>query len=383
MNLIDRRTIAELAAASGSGPRVSIYLPTHRTGREIRQGPIRLKNLLSEAQGRMQDQGISAQEASRRLEPAASLINATGFWERQQDGLALLIGPEGRHEFRCPRRFDDFCYVHDHFHLKPLLPLLRNESTFHLLSLSLNDARLYEVTASDLMELDRGAIPASLVDALGDELDEPTLQHHAASSPGRPGHDSIYHGQGAGEDDQEQDVLRFLHRIRAGLDKQSPESGTPLVLVGVKELLASFRRIYSGPYLIAGCLEGNPLSFTTDQLREESWSVARPILEREADAATARFSELKGTDRTLTRLGEIGPALAAGRVESLLVAVDRNIWGVMSEGGDLEVHREPRPGDVDLLDRLALLGFTRGSEVVARRASRLPDGIGAAAVLRF
>jgi hypothetical protein len=28
---------------------VSLYLPTHRTGAELRQGPIRLKNLLREA----------------------------------------------------------------------------------------------------------------------------------------------------------------------------------------------------------------------------------------------------------------------------------------------------------------------------------------------
>jgi hypothetical protein len=383
MNLIDRRTITDLAAATGTGPRVSIYLPTHRTGREIRQGPIRLKNLLRTAQDRLQDLEISPRDAGRMLDPAASLVNATSFWERQQDGLALFIGPEGMHEFRCPRRFDEFCHVHDHFHLKPLLPLLRNESVFYLLALSLNEVRLYEVTASDLVELDRGGIPASLVEALGHELDEPTLQHHAGSSPGRPGLESVYHGQGAGEDDQEQDVLRFLQRVQAGLHERLPEQDVPLVLVGVEELLTRFRKIYHGPSRLTDNVTGSPQGFTADQLREAAWTVARPVLEREADAAMARFIELSGTGRTLTHLQEIGPALAAGRVETLLVAVDRIIWGVMSDDGRLTVHREPRPGDVDLLDRLAMFGFTHGSEVIARRAARLPDGIGAAAVLRF
>lgn len=383
MNLIDRQTIIDLAAASGADPRVSIYMPTHRTGREIRQGSIRLKNLLRSAQDRLQDQGISRRDVDRMLDPAASLVNSTHFWEQQRDGLALFIGPEGLQEFRCPRRFDEFCHVHDHYHLKPLLPLLRNESTFHLLSLSLNDVRLYEVTASELSELDRGDIPASLVEALGHEVDEPTLQHHAGSSPGRPGLESVYHGQGAGDDDREQDVLRFLQRVQAGLRERLPEKDIPLVLVGVEELLTRFRKVYSGSSSIADNVTGNPQSFTADQLREAAWAVARPILEREADGTIERFIELSGTERTLTRLKEIGPALAAGRVESLLVAVDRIIWGVMSADGHLSVHREPQPGDVDLLDRLAVLGLENGSEVIARGAARLPDGIGAAAVLRF
>jgi hypothetical protein len=100
MKLIDHRTITDLAAFTDAGPRVSIYLPTHRTGREIRQGPIRLKNLLRDAQSGLQDLGLSERDAGRQLHPAASLVNKTSFWEQQQDGLAMLIGPEGMQELR-------------------------------------------------------------------------------------------------------------------------------------------------------------------------------------------------------------------------------------------------------------------------------------------
>ena len=50
---------------------VSIYMPTHRTG-DIEQDPIRLKNLLREAEGQLVDYGISVSDAGKLLEPASS-----------------------------------------------------------------------------------------------------------------------------------------------------------------------------------------------------------------------------------------------------------------------------------------------------------------------
>ena len=38
---------------------VSIYLPTHRTGTETQQDPIRLKNLLREAEKHLSAQGVA------------------------------------------------------------------------------------------------------------------------------------------------------------------------------------------------------------------------------------------------------------------------------------------------------------------------------------
>ena len=41
---------------------VSIYMPTHRTGREAQQDPVRLKNLLGEAEKRLSDQGVGRRD---------------------------------------------------------------------------------------------------------------------------------------------------------------------------------------------------------------------------------------------------------------------------------------------------------------------------------
>jgi hypothetical protein len=50
---------------------VSIYMPTHRTGAETQQDPIRLKNLLREAEKHLFAKGVSTRDVQEMLEPAS------------------------------------------------------------------------------------------------------------------------------------------------------------------------------------------------------------------------------------------------------------------------------------------------------------------------
>ena len=53
------------------GPAVSIYMPTHRTGPETRQDPIRFKNLLNGAEAQLKE--LDADNAKRILEKANTI----------------------------------------------------------------------------------------------------------------------------------------------------------------------------------------------------------------------------------------------------------------------------------------------------------------------
>jgi hypothetical protein len=69
---------------------ISIYLPTHSTGTEAQQDPIRLKNLLGEAEKRLSDQGVGRREAQKMLEPASKFLQDAHFWQHQSNGLAIF-----------------------------------------------------------------------------------------------------------------------------------------------------------------------------------------------------------------------------------------------------------------------------------------------------
>ena len=65
--------LKELAQHTAS-PSVSIFLPTHRVGRETQQDPIRFKNLLRDAEKQFLDSGMGTREVDALLQASASII---------------------------------------------------------------------------------------------------------------------------------------------------------------------------------------------------------------------------------------------------------------------------------------------------------------------
>src|SRR5438309_9726878 len=73
-------------------PAVSLYLPTHVAGREIRQNAIRLKNLITQTAERLHA-GWRRSEIDALLAPAASLVEDDQFWRHPENGLAVFLAP--------------------------------------------------------------------------------------------------------------------------------------------------------------------------------------------------------------------------------------------------------------------------------------------------
>src|SRR5436305_3284635 len=90
-SMFSRSDLDELVAMDAR-PAVSIYLPTHVAGREIRQDPIRLKNLLSSAAERLASTWRRP-EIEDLLGPAESLAGDEEFWRHQQQGLGVFLAP--------------------------------------------------------------------------------------------------------------------------------------------------------------------------------------------------------------------------------------------------------------------------------------------------
>ena len=70
---------------------ISLYMPTHRAGRETEQGPIRLKNLLTEVEDRLLAKNLRASKVDELLKAPRNLLEGTTFWQHQSDGLAMFF----------------------------------------------------------------------------------------------------------------------------------------------------------------------------------------------------------------------------------------------------------------------------------------------------
>ncbi|MFW5663246.1 MAG: hypothetical protein ACOCZW_05930, partial [Bacteroidota bacterium] len=106
MNTIKKETIKQFLEYE-NGPCVSLYMPTHRAGQEIRQNSIRLKNLISDAEEKLVKQGLRAPDAKKILKPASDLIDDEFFIMHQNVGLAMFLSKDKFEEYRLPVDFTE------------------------------------------------------------------------------------------------------------------------------------------------------------------------------------------------------------------------------------------------------------------------------------
>jgi hypothetical protein len=371
------------------GSCVSIYMPTHRVGAEIQQDPIRLKNLLAEAEEHLLTRGLRTPEAKELLEPAGRLLQDGLFWQRQSDGLAIFLSPEAFRYYRLPFDFEELVIATDRFHIKPLLPLLSGDGRLYVLALSQNEVRLLQGTRYSVSDVDLDGAPKSLAEALRYNDPEKRFQFHTSTiTPGGKGQrPAIFHGHGvASADDPKDYILRYFHRVDEGLRDLLRDEQAPLVLAGVDYLFPIYREANTYPHLVDEGIEGNPEELRAEELHERAWAIVQPLFLAAQKEAVVRYRQLAGagSEQASNDLKEVVPTAYHGRVETLFVAVGLQQWGTFDPATNaVQLHREVKPGDEDLLDFAAVHTLLNGGIVYAVGPEKVPGEAALAAVFRY
>jgi hypothetical protein len=368
---------------SRPGPVVSILMPTHRAGPEIRQDAIRLKNLLREADHRLAGHALPAVDRERLLDAAAALVSDHDFWRHQQDGLAVFAAPGFFRHYRVSGSLPESVSVGARFHVKPLLPALSSGARFYVLALSQSDVRLIDTTRDTARDVALGDMPRSLDAALQYDTPDQQLQQHVGTAIGGE-RGAIFHGHGAGLDHRKDDILQFFHRVDAGIKRVLPDRRAPMVLAAVDYLLPLYREANSHPGLLRESVPGNPDGVSSDTLRQRAWELVRPHLEERWRDAAARHASLAGTGRTAEDVTTVLPAAYQGRVDQLFVSVEAEDWGVFDpETGIVRLDAAPHPDSEELLNLAVIYAMKRGGTVHGVGRGQVPAGGVIAAILRY
>jgi hypothetical protein len=367
---------------------VSIYMPTHRTGAEAQQDPIRLKNLLREAEKHLSARGVSTRDVQKMIEPASKLLQDSYFWQHQSDGLAIFLSSNRVRRYRLPLNFEELVVVIDHFHIQPLLPLFTGDGQFYILALSQNDIRLLNSTRYSVSEVDIGQVGGSLAEALPSDDYQAGLQlHTSGSAGGMAGDGSVtFHGSGGGSVSAKNDLLRYFHLVDDGLTEFFQGDQVPLVLAGVEYLLPIYKEANTYPNLIDQVIKGNPDLLSADELHKSAWDIIGPLFQAAQEEAFAHYQQLAGqaSKRVADTLEKIVPAAYDGRVETLFVAAGVQQLGVFNRvTNEIELHDPIESGDESLLDLAAVQTYLKGGIVYAVEPEKVPGGTSAAAVLRY
>ena len=351
---LDEKLWDELASASGEDL-VSIFLPTHVSGRDVSQDPIVLKNELSAASSRLEEMGWKPRDRSERLRNVAELLEDREFWEHQDLGLAIYVGENG--SFRAvsvPLPISAGNHVLGVYLVRPIVSAL-TDVELPVIALTRDEVGVFMATARSVK-----AVPADLptfgeVNWFVDR--ETQRQQHPDGVGGqqsRHGHET---SSRAGED-----LARFLREVDAVLDELHLEG--PLIVLGDDSLVARFAEV-TGREILSPDNSGIPASLSPEIVGE----LSRPtLLDRErrlAESAMDLARERIGVGMGTTSVGEAVAAAFVGRIADLVIEVDADpIWGrIDSRTLEVEAHESRRAGDVDLLDRLVVWSRQHGASI--------------------
>jgi hypothetical protein len=387
MDVLTREELKKLISESG-GVCISIYMPTYRVGREIEQGPIRLKNLLKEAEKHLLTDNLRTPQIRTLLGPAEPLLVDGLFWQYQSDGLALFLSSEGLRYYRLPLRFDALVTVSERFHIKPLFPLFIADGRLFVLAISQNEVRLLQCTPYTVDEVDLGEVPTSLGQALRFDDPESRLQFHTGTSTPGGGveRSALFHGHGVGVDDDKSNILRYFQKIDKRLKELLRDEQAPLVFAGVKNLLPIYREANSYPHLVEECIEGNPEELSAEVLHQRAWEIVHSRFVKAQKEAAMQYQRLSNlnSEQASDDIRKIVPAAYGGRVDTLFVAIGIQRWGMFDPNLCMaRLHEEAKPGGEDLLDFAAVHTFLNGGTVYALEPKNMLGDSPIAAIFRY
>jgi hypothetical protein len=379
MDLFTRDDLTTLLENPPS-PCGSLFLPTHRGGAE--QDPIRWRKHLAEAEERLVKAGWRAADARELLAPGRRLLEDAVFWKHQADGLAAFLAPGFQRLFRLPLTLEDRVVVGNRFAITPLLPLLSGNGRFFILALSQKAVRLLEGTRDRVSAVDLRGVPHNLAEALLTHEARQPFSFQGRLTRGGPGSwEGIFHGHGVGIDDPKDELLHYFQKIDQGLHPLLRQEKAPLILAAVDYLRPLYRTANSYSGLLEEGIEGNPDRLSNQELHDRAWPLVRPRFEAARERAAAQYRQAAGTGYTSGDLETVVVEAWAGRVETLLVPRDRQIWGVFDPvAGSVVRHEEARPGDVDLLDVAAAGTLKHGRTVYTVESEQVPSGTDLAAL---
>lgn len=408
--LLSRKEFEKLANYHGENC-VSIYIPTHRSGKEVTNGKDALlfKNQLQKVRRTLTEMGMHENSAREYLQPAYKLHEDSNFWHHQLEGLAVFIAQDHFSYHRVPLPLDELCTVSKSFHLQQLVPLFNGDGLYYILAVSQEKVRLIEATRFFANEIDTGDhLQQGIMEVLKYyDFDPKGIRNQSSSQGGGyPGPGTVpqggggpnpsgnrggssFHGHGDNVQDGDSLILEYFRNINEGLSRYIHSDNTPIVLAAVDHLHPLFKDAANNfQYKITEKgIVGNPDELHTKELHKKSWECVEGHFNKERKRSREAYLDLAGTGRTSYDLNEIVAASMNGRIDSLFLEKGAHAWGTFHpEDQKVEIHHEFQYGDDDLIAKSAVHTILNSGKAYVVESKELPEktvDTGMVALMRY
>lgn len=361
----------------GEAPLVSIYLPTSRLTTESKNNEIRFKNLLKKVESKL----ISVYPGKlgeNILSDLKDLAEDKKFWANQLDGLGVLATSEDVVVYKLQRDVMEYVEVADTFYIKPLLNAYQTDDSFQILALNKSDFTLYEGNRYAIRKVD---LPEdqhkSLKDVVGYFTEDNNLQ---GSSVGLQGSARFGYG-GSSRDEDAIDVEKYFRWVdRYIFENHSKRTELPLILASLPENHTEFSKVSHNDYLAAEGIKKDPQSLDDSELRKMAWAVLEPDFNSHLNKLIEKYELSKSRELASEDISEIARAAMEGRVESLIVNLNKTVPGSIDPNTDRLLVEEESG---DMLNDLTLLALKQNAKVYVVTDEKLSLDTGVKAIYRY
>ncbi len=327
-------------------PSVSIILPTYRTAPENQKDPIRVKNLVKEAENRL------LQEFTwREIDPLMFRLNGLVEhidYQYTTEGLVIYANKDFARAFAQPFKPNEQVVVDETFATRNLVLALNRTQRYWLLTLSENTTRLFEGVRDSLTEITEGGFPMT-----NEGLGTPT------GLPGGMGFDrSTY---------RDEKNREFYSSVDAAFKEFMSDDELPLVVAGVDRNLAFFQEVSNHTSSIIGTLKGNYDYTSTHELTELVWPLVKANRTVQVEEVLSELDAAISAQRYATSITEVWHMAQEGRGSTLIVETNFHYPARVDETGMfLTPAEDPTvPGVIDdAVDNLIETVMSKGGKVV-------------------
>ncbi|MFO7633203.1 MAG: hypothetical protein R6W76_11715 [Caldilinea sp.] len=361
---MNRHDLQMLQDAS-SYPSLTITLPTHRTSPDNKQDPIRVRNLVAQAQEQLL-QEFNKRELGPLLERLDRLSSEVDY-RFALDGLVMYVNKGFDAKFYLPFAVPERVIVAETFLTRDLVFAMNRMRRYWILALSEQPTRLFEGFHDTLVEVTDGGFPMVHEGPGG-----------AQALPGGYGKKVSAH--------RDERHRQFFRSVDAALKPFLGADPLPLGVVGVDRYLAFWDEVTTHGEFIRDSRLGNYDHMTPHELGEVIWPLVQQALAEREQRQLDELAQMANQQRVISTLGEVWRSANLGRGKTLFVERDYHEPGRLDETGLLLLSSdEPNaPGVIpDAVDEVIEMVLSKGGEVVCVENGQLETFQRIALILRY
>lgn len=335
---------------------VTLLVKTHRSHPDNEKDPIALKNLMKEAEQRLEEEYSDV--AEKRIEALKKISNQIDH-SQNKEGLVIVVNDEIAEYHQLPVEINDRVVIDNTFATRDIVRASHERSSYYVLVLSRNQARMIAANNNHVDRELKAGFPMEN-DIVPDDKHEMTMSQ---------GSDKI--------------VEHFFNKVDKSVQKIVNENPAPVILATEERNYDHYKKVMDRP-VVVGHINKNHDKESAEDIVRESWPVMREYLQKKNQERLSELQKAVNQQLYLSDLSDIWRAVNEGRGETIFV--ERGYFQpAQIEGESVTPVDSPNGNNVvdDIVDEMIEVNQKHGGDTVFLNHDDLKDFQGLALKTRF